>query len=106
MLLKQLFAGLEQSCPEIRFKGNLTEWHRMSLRDIVTPYTDYLPTPTDGYTRLGIRSYMKGTFVTLLSFWIDVIIRVSSEASLANLEVSTSVSAVSCITSLGLANAR
>ena len=62
MLLKQLFAGLEQNCPEIRFKGNLTEWHRMSLRDIVTPYTDYLPTPTDGYTRLGIRSYMKGTF--------------------------------------------
>lgn len=34
----------------------------MSLRDIVTPYTDYLPTPTDGYTRLGIRSHMKGTF--------------------------------------------
>ena len=62
MLLNQLFAGLEQSCPEIRFKGNQTEWHRMSLRDIVTPYTDYLPTPVDGYTRLGIRSHMKGTF--------------------------------------------
>ena len=62
MLLNQLFAGLGQKSPEIRFKGNKIEWHRMLLRDIVTPYTDYLPTPTDGYNRLGIRSHMKGTF--------------------------------------------
>ena len=40
----------------------MTDWSMRSLYSIITPYTDYLPTPTDGYTRLGIRSHMKGTF--------------------------------------------
>lgn len=62
MFLNQLFADLDQKVPEVRFEGNIKEWHRMQLREIVTPYTDYLPTPTNGYTRLGIRSHMKGTF--------------------------------------------
>lgn len=62
LLLNQLFTGLGRKFPEIRFAGNQEEWKLLSLRNIVTSYTDYLPTPTDGYTRLGIRSHMKGTF--------------------------------------------
>ena len=62
LLLNQLFTGLGQKFPDVRFTGNQEEWKLMSLRNIVTSYTDYLPTPTDGYTRLGIRSHMKGTF--------------------------------------------
>ena len=62
MLLNHLFVGVNETSPEVRFTGSTREWKLLSLRDIVTPYTDYLPTPTDGYTRLGIRSHMKGTF--------------------------------------------
>ena len=62
MLLNQLFAGVNEPTPDVRFAENQKDWKLLSLRDIVTPYTDYLPTPTDGYTRLGIRSHMKGTF--------------------------------------------
>lgn len=48
--------------PKIRFEGFNGEWSQRTLQSIVAPYTDYLPTPIDGYTRLGIRSHMKGTF--------------------------------------------
>ncbi len=50
------------SLPHQRFSCFETAWEKMPLSSIVSPYTDYLPTPTDGYTRLGIRSHMKGTF--------------------------------------------
>lgn len=62
MLLNQLFAKVESEAPLVRFRDQNRSWELKRLRDIVTPYTDYLPTPTDGYTRLGIRSHMKGTF--------------------------------------------
>ena len=61
-LLEKLFIHEDKATPEIRFEDYITDWSMRSLYSIITPYTDYLPTPTDGYTRLGIRSHMKGTF--------------------------------------------
>lgn len=61
-LLEKLFIHEDKATPEIRFEDYMTDWSMRSLYSIITPYTDYLPTPTDGYTRLGIRSHMKGTF--------------------------------------------
>lgn len=58
----RIFARGNAQIPQIRFKGYFDEWKECGLGDIVYPYTDYLPTPVDGYTRLGIRSHMKGTF--------------------------------------------
>jgi len=37
-------------------------WEQRKFSEIVTPYADPIPTPTDGYFRLGIRSHAKGTF--------------------------------------------
>lgn len=62
-LLQEMFcANITSSCPNTRFSEYSEEWKKMTLAKVVTPYTDYIPTPTDGYTRLGIRSHMKGTF--------------------------------------------
>lgn len=60
--LRNSFAQLKDNEPPCRFKGLTYEWDIWPLKKILRPYTDYLPTPTDGYTRLGIRSHMKGTF--------------------------------------------
>ncbi|MGL5172477.1 MAG: restriction endonuclease subunit S [Olsenella sp.] len=38
-------------------------WEQRKLGDVVTSYTDPVPTPHNGYTRLGIRSHAKGTFL-------------------------------------------
>lgn len=59
---QKLFTSLVVAEPKIRFEDYDYKWRKKSLREIISPYTDYLPTPTDGYTRLGIRSHMKGTF--------------------------------------------
>lgn len=61
-LLENMFPKGTATVPNIRNVGNTKDWQAMPLRNIIIPYTDYLPTPTDGYTRLGIRSHMKGTF--------------------------------------------
>jgi len=61
-LLNNLFAKANEIVPAIRFQSHTDNWKLMNLNAIITPYTDYLPTPSDGYTRLGIRSHMKGTF--------------------------------------------
>ena len=61
-LMINLFPQNGDSTPTNRFNDFTDEWKSYLLRSIITPYTDYLPTPTDGYTRLGIRSHMKGTF--------------------------------------------
>ena len=60
--LRSSFANLDDAVPLSRFGGFTAEWKKQTLDKIIKPYTDYLPTPTDGYTRLGIRSHMKGTF--------------------------------------------
>ena len=60
--LNSSFTRLDETAPLSRFDGFTATWERLGLNRIIKPYTDYLPTPTDGYTRLGIRSHMKGTF--------------------------------------------
>ena len=37
-------------------------WEQRKLGDVVSEYTDPVPTPHEGYERLGIRSHGKGTF--------------------------------------------
>ena len=37
-------------------------WEQRKLGEIVSPYSDPVPTPHDGYWRVGIRSHAKGTF--------------------------------------------
>lgn len=60
--LQELFCNSNSSDPRIRFSEYSEKWQKTGLGKVITPYTDYLPTPTNGYTRLGIRSHMKGTF--------------------------------------------
>ena len=48
--------------PAIRFRGFTDAWEQRKLGEIVSPYSDPVPTPHDGYWRVGIRSHAKGTF--------------------------------------------
>ncbi len=48
--------------PRIRFAGFDEEWEQRKFGEIVEKYEDFVATPKDGYTRLGIRSHAKGTF--------------------------------------------
>lgn len=50
------------SVPAIRFKGFTDAWEQCEFGEIVEAYTDPVPTPHNGYYRLGIRSHAKGTF--------------------------------------------
>ena len=50
------------TAPAIRFAGFTDAWEQRKFSEIVAPYVDPVPTPTDGYYRLGIRSHAKGTF--------------------------------------------
>ena len=59
---EKLFAKLDNPFPENRFSGFKGEWEIRRLGDMVVPYADPVPTPHDGYERLGIRSHGKGTF--------------------------------------------
>ncbi|MDF2569415.1 MAG: restriction endonuclease subunit [Sporomusa sp.] len=61
-MLEKMFPKSGADVPEIRFRGFAGTWKRDKLEDIVTPYSDPVPTPSDGYFRLGIRSHGKGTF--------------------------------------------
>lgn len=60
--LDSLFASKNITIPSVRFGAWKNEWVLLPLNKVLSPFKDYLPTPTDGYTRLGIRSHMKGTF--------------------------------------------
>lgn len=48
--------------PNIRFKGYTDDWEQRKFGEIVEKYEDPVPTPTNGYMRLGIKSHAKGTF--------------------------------------------
>lgn len=48
--------------PSIRFSGFDDTWEQRKLGEITSKYEDPVPTPHDGYYRLGIRSHAKGTF--------------------------------------------
>ncbi len=47
---------------KIHFKGFTYAWEQLQFGEIVESYSDPVPTPHDGYHRLGIRSHAKGTF--------------------------------------------
>ena len=48
--------------PKIRFEGYDEDWEQRKFGDLVKKYEDSVKTPTEGYTRLGIRSHARGTF--------------------------------------------
>ena len=48
--------------PSIRFRGFDDAWEQRKFGEITSKYEDPVPTPHDGYYRLGIRSHAKGTF--------------------------------------------
>lgn len=50
--------------PKIRFGGFNEDWKECKLSEISDRYKELIPTPTDGYWRLGVRSHAKGTFLT------------------------------------------
>ena len=50
--------------PAVRFKGFTDPWEQRKLGDITDRYKELVPTPRDGYTRMGVRSHAKGTFLT------------------------------------------
>ena len=52
----------KSDAPAIRFKGFSDAWEQRKFGDLVEKYEDPVVTPTEGYTRLGIRSHAKGTF--------------------------------------------
>lgn len=61
-MLKKMFPQNGSSYPEIRFKGFTDPWEQRKFGEIASKYEDPVPTPHDGYYRLGIRSHAKGTF--------------------------------------------
>ncbi len=52
--------------PEIRFAGFTDPWEQRKLRDICERHKEMVPTPKDGYVRMGVRSHAKGTFLTMV----------------------------------------
>lgn len=65
MLLK-LIPTKGYNTPELRFEGFYNNWEWRKLSDMLSPYSDPVPTPREGYERLGIRSYGKGTFYSFV----------------------------------------
>lgn len=61
-MLEKMFPQNGSSVPEIRFKGFTEDWEWRKFGEIVDSYIDPVPTPHNGYIRLGIRSHAKGTF--------------------------------------------
>ena len=61
-MLQKMFPQNGHSVPEIRFSGFTEDWEQRKFGEIVEKYEDPVETPTEGYTRLGIRSHAKGTF--------------------------------------------
>lgn len=61
-MLGKMFSRDAESVPKIRFNGYTDDWEQRKFGEIVEKYEDPVETPTEGYTRLGIRSHAKGTF--------------------------------------------
>ncbi|MDI9590927.1 MAG: restriction endonuclease subunit S [Acidobacteriota bacterium] len=62
-LLDKMFPRDGAFVPEIRFVGFTDPWEQRKLGDITDRYKELVPTPRDGYTRMGVRSHAKGTFL-------------------------------------------
>ena len=60
--LSKMFPKKGCNVPEIRFLGFTDPWEQRKFGEITSKYEDPVPTPHDGYYRLGIRSHAKGTF--------------------------------------------
>ena len=60
--LEKMFPKNGETLPEVRFEGFTDDWEQRKFGEIVDKYEDPVPTPHNGYTRLGIRSHAKGTF--------------------------------------------
>lgn len=60
--LEKMFPKKGQKVPEKRFPGFTDDWEQRKFGEITSKYEDPVPTPHDGYYRLGIRSHAKGTF--------------------------------------------
>ena len=54
----------KQNAPEIRFEGFTDPWEQRKLGEMVDRYKELVPTPRNGYVRMGVRSHAKGTFLT------------------------------------------
>ena len=54
----------KQNIPEIRFEGFTDPWEQRKLGEMADRYKELVPTPRDGYVRMGVRSHAKGTFLT------------------------------------------
>ena len=61
-MLQKMFPKKGEKVPEIRFGSFTDDWEQRKFGEIVEKYEDPVETPTEGYTRLGIRSHAKGTF--------------------------------------------
>lgn len=61
-MLEKMFPKEGCDVPEIRFNGFDKPWKKCKFGEIVKKYENPVPTPKDGYARLGIRSHAKGTF--------------------------------------------
>ena len=62
-LMQSMFPQPGETLPSIRFAEFTKPWHSKQLGSLVTPFDHRIPTPTDGYVRLGVRSFAKGTFL-------------------------------------------
>ena len=63
-MLEKMFPKDGESVPEIRFAGFTDPWEQRKLGEIVDQYKKLVPTPRNGYIRMGVRSHAKGTFLT------------------------------------------
>ena len=54
----------KQNTPEIRFEGFIDPWEQRKLGEMADRYKELVPTPRNGYVRMGVRSHAKGTFLT------------------------------------------
>lgn len=62
-LMQKMFPGPGEDTPQIRFSEFSGAWRVHKLGDLVTRYDHRVLTPNDGYTRLGVRSFARGTFL-------------------------------------------
>ena len=65
-MLDKMFPKPGETEPEIRFKGFTDPWEQRKLGDICERYKEMVPTPKEGYVRMGVRSHAKGTFLTMV----------------------------------------
>ena len=63
-MLDKMFPKPGETEPEIRFEGFTDPWEQRKLGEMADRYKELVPTPRNGYVRMGVRSHAKGTFLT------------------------------------------